>query len=184
MPSPRKRIELHNIDKYQPYLHAPLIDRIEGDAEEMILSADGNEASAGGNTVGSLSINASGGVWTKFENVLKLEQEVSYTLPDATDPQTILTFDKTQFQALHGTVYVKEPNFHTDNVTVLGHEYVTLDISLIHDGSDVTVLSTSGAAIGTLTSNITGEVVGDDINLTVTDGVSGAEIKGVVTLIK
>lgn len=178
MPSPRKRIELHNIDKYQPYLHAPLIDRIEGDAEEMILSADGNEASASVNMIGSLSINASGGVWTKFEHVLKLEQEIHYTLPDATDPQTILTFDKTQFQALRGTVYVKEPN------TVSGHEYVVLDISLIHDGSDVTVLSTSGAAIGTLTSNITGAVVGDDINLTVTDGVVGAEIKGVVTLIK
>jgi hypothetical protein len=150
----------------------------------MILSADGNEASAGGNTVGSLSINASGGVWTKFENVLKLEQEVSYTLPDATDPQTVLTFDKTQFQTLHGTVYVKEPNFHTDNVTVIGHEYVVLGISLIHDGVDVTVLSTSGAANGTLTTNITGTVVGDDINLTATSGVSGTVIRGIVTLIK
>ena len=55
----RRRIELHNYDKYQPYFHAPLVDRIEGDAQEMILSADGNEASASGNTTGAMTINLS-----------------------------------------------------------------------------------------------------------------------------
>lgn len=76
LPKSRKRIELYNIDKYQPYFHAPLVDRVEGDAEEIILSADGRERSASYNEPGSITINATGGVWTRFDKVVKLEQQI------------------------------------------------------------------------------------------------------------
>lgn len=72
----RKRIELYNIDKYQPYFHAPLVDRVEGDADEIILSADGREKSASYNEPGSITINARGGVWTRFDKLVRLEQQI------------------------------------------------------------------------------------------------------------
>lgn len=75
----RKIIELHNFDKYQPYFHAPLVDRIEGDAEEIILSADGRDTSASGNTTGSLSMNVSGGIWTDYAAVTTQQFAVSGT---------------------------------------------------------------------------------------------------------
>ena len=73
----RKIIELHNFDKYQPYFHAPLVDRIEGDAEEIILSGDGRDTSASGNTSGSLSMNVSGGVWIDYATVTTQQFAVS-----------------------------------------------------------------------------------------------------------
>lgn len=73
----RKIIELHNFDKYQPYFHAPLVDRIEGDAEEIILSGDGRDTSASNNTPGSLSMNVSGGVWIDYNSVTTQQFAVS-----------------------------------------------------------------------------------------------------------
>lgn len=88
LPKSRKRIELYNIDKYQPYFHAPLVDRVEGDAEEIILSADGRERSASYNEPGSITINATGGVWTRFDKVVKLEQQIHKIIPLSEDTVT------------------------------------------------------------------------------------------------
>lgn len=94
LPKSRKRIELYNIDKYQPYFHAPLVDRVEGDAEEIILSADGRERSASYNEPGSMTINAAGGVWTRFDKVVKLEQQI-HQIVDASADVSTYNFDVT-----------------------------------------------------------------------------------------
>jgi len=73
----RKIIELHNFDKYQPYFHAPLVDRIEGDSEELILSADGRDSSASNNKVSSMTMNVSGGIWKDFNGVVVNELAVT-----------------------------------------------------------------------------------------------------------
>lgn len=93
----RKIIELHNFDKYQPYFHAPLVDRIEGDAEEIILSGDGRDTSASANTSGSLSMNVSGGVWIDYLDVTTQHFGVSGTLTSAS--QTMFQFDTTTYRA-------------------------------------------------------------------------------------
>ena len=86
----RKIIELHNFDKYQPYFHAPLVDRIEGDAEEIILSGDGRTTSPSNNTVGSLSMNVSGGVWIDYNGVTTQQFGIAGTLSSTTE--TLFTF--------------------------------------------------------------------------------------------
>lgn len=95
----RKIIEFHNSDKYQPYFHAPLVDRIEGDAEEIILSADGRDTSASGNTVGSLSMNVSGGVWTDYGAFSTQQFGVSGTITTSTANNTLFTFDSNTYKA-------------------------------------------------------------------------------------
>ena len=94
LPKTRKLIELYNIDKYQPYFHAPLVDRVEGDAQEIILSADGRERSASYNQPGSMTVNAAGGVWTRFDKVVKLEQQI-HQIVDASADVSTYNFDVT-----------------------------------------------------------------------------------------
>jgi len=66
----RRGIELYNYDKYQAYFPAPLVQTLSGDADEIIISADGDESSASGNTPGSITFNVSSGVWTNYDHVL------------------------------------------------------------------------------------------------------------------
>jgi len=94
----RKIIELHNFDKYQPYFHAPLVDRIEGDAEEIILSGDGRDTSASGNTPGSLSMNVSGGVWIDYLVATTQQFAVSGALTSS-NAENIFTFNSNTYPA-------------------------------------------------------------------------------------
>lgn len=59
----RNKIRLYNTEKYQAVLPAPEIEELEGDAQEVIISADGREESASGEVISSVTFNASGGVW-------------------------------------------------------------------------------------------------------------------------
>ena len=143
----RKRIELHNYDKYQPYFHAPLIDRIEGDAQEMILSADGNEASASGNTVGAMTINSAGGMWVDLGPVTRIHTAYSTdTIAASTGQETVFSMDSQLFN--HTTLHVMVSAFDR-----IAHER----IEITHFDTDVDMTrgakTTSGA--GSLNYNIT-----------------------------
>lgn len=107
----RKIIELHNFDKYQPYFHAPLVDRIEGDAEEIILSGDGRDTSASGNTTGSLSMNVSGGVWIDYLDVTTQHFGLSGTLASAST--TLFQFDTSAYQSAFVTISYKTGSITT-----------------------------------------------------------------------
>ena len=143
----RRRIELHNYDKYQPYFHAPLVDRIEGDAQEMILSADGNESSTSGNTVSSLTINASGGVWVDLGSVVTIQQShsVDSIAGDGGGSGVIFSMPTSGFT--HSTLTViasaSDRSFHEQT-------------EVIHTGSNVAIRrgdSTNAGSGGSTSSN-------------------------------
>lgn len=122
----RKIIELHNFDKYQPFFHAPLVDRIEGDAEEIILSGDGRDTSASGNTTGSLSMNVSGGVWIDYLDVTTQHFGVSGSL--ATASTTLFQFDTSVYQSAFVMI-----SYKTGAITTAER------LEIACDGSDIEV---------------------------------------------
>lgn len=113
----RKIIELHNFDKYQPYFHAPLVDRIEGDSEEIVLSADGREHSASGNTVGSLSMNVSGGVWTDYAVCTTQQFAVSGTA--SSNSHTMFSYDSNTYSACFFDLVVTSGSSNYAEQTIL-----------------------------------------------------------------
>ena len=176
----RRRIELHNIDKYQPYFHAPMIDRIEGDAEEMILSADGNETSSSGNTVGSLTINSSGGVWNDLGDVKQVTMQINhtYTTPGAGGSEVI--FD----------MLLTDVTYCTLNIVLSSDTYVAhKQINALHDESTVTVSDNSSQTleVGSLpgTTSFSGSINNDRLEIEAA-GLDNTQvlIRGVVTAIK
>lgn len=173
----RRRIELHNIDKYQPYFHAPLIDRIEGDAQEMILSADGNETSTSNNTTGSLTINASGGVWMDLGvvNQLVLPMEHTHTDTSATSVET--------FWSAAASLFTQA----TLNVVVSSESHMSYKrVELLHDGSSVDLQQQSTQTIGTEPAGvtITSNMNAGQVQLQIENLGEQANIRGVATLIK
>lgn len=156
----RKKIELYNFDKYQAHIPDPKIDRIEGNADEMVLSADGYEPSASGGLAGSLTVNANGGVW--MDTGPGVTCTVSSRLVTATDTtstgkETFLTFSKSAFRAADIKAIVQS-----------GSNYILQPIKVIHNGTVVSMTTESEtAAPATHGLNIvyTAEISSSDVTL-------------------
>lgn len=155
----RKQIELYNFDKYQPVLPAPAIDRIEGNADEMVLSADGYEPSASGGLPGSMTINANGGVWVDTGPGVTCEVSSSYTTTTSTTvsgTQTFLTFSRSAFRAANIQAIVQS-----------GSTYMLQPLTVIHNNSDVTVDTGTCIVAGNSNLNVvyTGEITSSEVIL-------------------
>jgi len=153
-------IELYNLDKYSAYIPAPKIDRVEGDADEIILSADGREESASDGLPGSLTIHASGGVWIDTHHGSTCEVSSKFTIPvGSSTAETFLSFDKRSFRtALIDVIFQSGNNFTTKKLTV------------IHNNSAVVVQIDDSVSVPlstTWNAQITGSVSGNNINLNV-----------------
>lgn len=164
----RRTIELYNLDKYDAYLPTPKIDRIEGSADEIILSADGYEESASSGHAGSLTINASGGVW--MDSGPRCTCEVStlrtITLPDphnsnhAVDQHEeccFLSFDKTKFRSGQIDMTVQSGTIWTTKRLIVIHNNTSVTTQV---GESITVPnnSTHDVSVDTV-------IVGDNVKL-------------------
>lgn len=172
----RKSIELYNFGKYQPYLESPLVDRIEGNADEMVLSADGYEQSASGGLPGSLTINANGGVWTDTGPVVTCDVTSSFTTSTVDDstPSVFLTFNKNVFRG--GTIQVT-----IETVTNGTPLFIMRTLDVIHDSGDTVACSelaeTSTLTNHTLAITIDCAITGDDVQFEINGVPTNTKIK-------
>jgi len=143
----RKQIELYNFDKYQPRMVSPQIDRIEGNADEMVLSADGYEASASDGLPGSLTINANGGLW--MDTGPGVTCDVSSRVVTTTDTSvvgdtTFLSFKKSAFRAADIQAIVQAGNTHIMQKLMLIHDNTNVELTT---GDSVAVPSSHGMPV-------------------------------------
>lgn len=143
----RKIIELHNFDKYQPYFHAPLVDRIEGDSEEIVLSADGREHSASGNTVGSMSINVSGGMWIDHGPVTTQQFAVSGTASSNT--HAMFSYDSNTYSACFFDLVVTSSSSNYAEQAILTFEGVS---NFSRTGTNISQYGLSASSSGGVTT--------------------------------
>lgn len=119
----RQSIELYNLDKYDAYIPTPKVDKIQGDADEIIISADAYEESASGGLEGSLTINASGGVWTDTGPVCICDAStivVADSTDDASTIHELISFSKSKFRSVSVDIVInKQNNFTTRRLTIL-----------------------------------------------------------------
>lgn len=170
----RKQIELYNFDKYQAVIPAPAIDRIEGNADEMVLSADGYEPSASGGRPGSMTINANGGVWIDTGPGVTCDVSSSYTTTTSTTTtgtQTFLTFSRSAFRAANIQAIVQS-----------GNTFTTQHLTVIHNNNDVTLDATSPVTVGTGGLNIvyTAEITSGDVVLKIAGVPKNTVVKCVI----
>ena len=170
----RKSIELYNFGKYQPYLESPLVDRIEGNADEMVLSADGYEQSASNGLPGSLTINANGGVWTDTGPVVTCDVSSSFTTTanDST-PSVFLTFNKNVYRG--GTVQVT-----IETVDQSAPLFVMRTLDVIHDSSTAAcseLAETTTKIENLLAISIDCDIVGDDVQFKITGVPANTKVK-------
>lgn len=85
-------IQTYNANKYQNVLIEPLIDTVQGESTRMVISSDGRDTDASGNTTGSLTFNVSGGVWTDYNGVITKQFAVAGSLTSGT-AQTVFQFN-------------------------------------------------------------------------------------------
>ena len=171
----RKSIELYNFGKYQPYLESPLVDRIEGNADEMVLSADGYEQSASGGIPGSLTINANGGVWTDTGPVVTCDVSSSFTTNTDNDSTTsvFLAFNKNVYRG--GTVQVTIETIETGSAL-----YVMRTLDVIHDSTNVAcseLAETTTKIDHSLAISIDCDISGDDVQFKITGVPTNTKIK-------
>lgn len=91
-------IELYNSDKYQPVVQDGIFDKVQGQSNELILSGDGRETSASGNTAGSITLNVSGGMWTDHGQFNTQQFGVSGSLSSGS-AQTVFQFDSSIYNS-------------------------------------------------------------------------------------
>ena len=174
----RKRIELHNYDKYQAYFHAPMVDRIEGDAEEMILSADGDHTSASGGVVGSLTMNASGGTWSNLGDVSRVWIPITHDYTSNTTPgtETFLTLPANRMCSVTLNIMYKHQNYMTNQRVVV-----------VYDGAtNVTVDTIEQHGSGTFPSGVSIDVtkVSDTLQFDISNLGTAVTIRGVADMIQ
>ena len=171
----RKTIELYNLDKYDAYIPTPKVDKIEGDADEIILSADAYEESASGGLEGSLTINASGGVWIDTGPVCVCEDSIetaALNTDDETTSHELLSFSKSKFRSLNVDITInKQSNFTTRRLTIIhngsvagvyAHDNVSVPAS--YTWNDIYTMTSSGT---NFTLNVTGVPAGSNMSCVV-----------------
>ena len=163
-----KTIELYNLDKYSAYLPSPKVDMIEGDADEIILSADGRETPASDGFPGSLSINASGGVYTDTGSRATCELSYMFTiLVNSTGPEEFLSFDKRDYRSAVIDVIIQS-----------GNNFTTKTLTVIHNNSVVTIhesVNVRAPISATWSEEHTGAIIGNNVSLYV-DGLASNSI--------
>ena len=119
---------------------------IEGNADEMIISADGDENSASGGAADSLSLNASGGIFTD----------------DAVDMDSTLNVE--------GVATFQAESVHSSGLSVTGAVAMTnsskKDFSVAMDGTDVEVANLAGFESGKIVlkvKNSAGDITSKEI---------------------
>jgi hypothetical protein len=171
----RKQIELYNFDKYQPHLPNPSVDRIDGNADEMVLSADGYEQSASGGQPGSLTLNANGGVWSDTGPGVTCEvssRTVTTTDTTSSGKATFLTFNKSAFRTADIQAIIQS-----------GNNYIKQPIEVIHSGSDVSIhtgTATAAPVSHGLTIVYTAEISSGDVTLKIAGVPSNTTITCVI----
>ena len=134
----RKKIELYNFEKYQPHLPDPSIDRIEGNADEMVLSADGFEHSASDGVAGSMTINANGGVWIDTGPGVTCDvssRAVVTTDTTSSGNYTILQYTKSVFRTAQIRAVVQS-----------GNDFILNNIDIIHNDSVINMRADTSLA--------------------------------------
>lgn len=148
----RNKIKLYNTDKYQAVLPAPDIDELTGDAEEVIISADGNEQSASDETLGSVTFNASGGIW--YDTGGPVISYTTFTNTQAGTKTTILQLDKREVESCCINVKVKE-----------GSNIAMYTLEMVCNMANVNLHSTSTANLGIVNAAFTSSIQGNYINI-------------------
>lgn len=148
----RNKIKLYNTDKYQAVLPAPDIDELTGDAEEVIISADGNENSASDETLGSVTFNASGGIW--YDTGGPVISYTTFTGTQTNTKTTILQIDKREIESCSINVKVKD-----------GSNIAIYTLQMVCNIASVNLHSTSTANLGTVNAAFTSSIQGNFINI-------------------
>lgn len=184
----RTTIELFNLDKYDAYLPTPKVDRIEGDADEIILSADAYEASGSGGIPGSLTMNASGGIW--IDTGAKCTASVSSRKVMSTAPNDIpahsngynhdgdhheecmfLSFDKNKIRS--GVIEMTVQSSNTFTVKTL---------TVIHNNTYVSITTSAGVTVPSQSNHdfyIDSAIDGNSVKMYI----SGAPLNSIVSCI-
>lgn len=158
----RKKIELYNFDKYQPHIPDPTIDRIEGNADEMVLSADGFEHSASDGVPGSMTINANGGVWIDTGPGVTCDVSSRAVVTKDTTSSghyTILQYTKSVFRTAQIRAVVQS-----------GADYILNNIDIIHNDTVVNMRADtplSAPSNTSVTPTFTAQVAGESIKLNI-----------------
>jgi hypothetical protein len=163
----RNKIKLYNTDKYQAVLPAPDIDELTGDAEEVIISADGSEESASDETIGSVTFNASGGIW--YDTGGPVISYTTFTAIQGINKTTILQIDKNKVEACSIKVKIKS-----------GSSLAMYELNVIHNLATVNLHTTSTANIGSLAPAFTSNIIGNYINIECESVPTGSTFAGYV----
>lgn len=148
----RNKIKLYNTDKYQAVLPAPDIDELTGDAEEVIISADGSEDSASDETIGSVTFNASGGIW--YDTGGPVISYTTFTATQGASKTIVLQLHKNKVEACSINVKVKD-----------GSNLAMYELKMVQNLASVNLHSTSTANIGSLSPAWTSNILGNYINI-------------------
>lgn len=128
---------------------------IEGDADEMIISADGSETSASGGEPGSLSLNASGGIFTDAAVDMDSSLDVAgITSLAATGVLTSVrgTMNVAEAASFDATATFDVQSVHSNGLSVTGAVAMTnsskKDFSVAMDGSAKEIVDLTGFESG------------------------------------
>lgn len=166
----RETIQLYNTDKYQALFPAPKVNEVRGDASEVIISADQNENSSSNNTVGSITMNASGGVFYDTGFITAYNTFTHTKTTDGAEP--IVSFDITKYRSARINVTLQ-----------YGASFATQDVYVVHNTSSLGIRYTTPAEAGaSISTTYTGSVTNGFAELNLTSP-TGTVVKGVVNLV-
>ena len=166
----RNKIKLYNARKYQAVLPAPDIDELVGDAEEIIITADENEASASGETVGAITFNASGGMWYNIGPVITKNSSFAAGMISSTT--TILSLDLSETLCFNMNVKISS-----------GPNVAMYDVHVVSNLAQIDVHSTLTAKIGTGVTDamFAGTITSDKIHVQCSSVPLGSIFTGYIT---
>ena len=164
----RNKIRLYNTDKYQAVLPAPEIEELEGDAQEVIISADGREDSASGESISSVTFNASGGIW--YDTGIKTSYVTFSSIQD-TNITKICELDMSMHRAASLTICL----YRNASVRMV-------DVSVVHDGQtavEIDQIDRTSIGQDITKSNFFANISNNTINITCETDI-GTQVQGVV----
>lgn len=169
-------------------------DGILGNASEMVISADGTDASASGGASNSMTLNASGGIFTDDDvdmdgtlnvqgvTTLQAGWEMDHVKKDEFSIDSASGSSETAFTFAVGTY--KSAKVHVSISTANGSDHTAKELMIVAAGSTAKVVEYALVSTG---SDLTGSFAvasdGSDVTVSVTSG-SGYAVKGSYELIK
>ena len=140
---------------------------IEGTADEMIISADGSETSASGNEPGSLSLNASGGIFT--DAAVDMDSSLDVAGVTSLAATNVLTSVRGTMNVAEAASFDATATFDVESVHSAGLAMTNSskkDFSVAMDGSDVEVADLTGFESGKIVlkvKNSAGDITSKEI---------------------